>query len=104
MPVITGGQVIPGYGPYLFPAAPGAAVSAVQTLTQSGSVSAGTFRLGFKGSMTAPIAYSATAAVIDPVFEALPTVGAGNVVTGGGPLPGTPVTFTFGGSLAGQTL
>jgi hypothetical protein len=105
MPTISGGTIQPGYGPYLFAAPPGAAVNAVQTLTQSGSVSAGTFTLSFRGASTAPIAFGATAAAIDTALELLPTIGANGVTCGGGPLPGTPVTVTFNGTaLAGQNV
>jgi hypothetical protein len=80
----------------------GSPVNEVQTLTVTGTPTGGTFRLSFRGVQTAAIAFSATAAAIQAALEALSTVGVGNVVCAGGPLPGSPVTITFQGTLAGQ--
>jgi hypothetical protein len=72
----------------------------VQTVSISGTPTGGTFALGFKGAITAPIAYNATAAAVQSALQALATIGAGNVTCTGGPLPGTAVTCTFAGTLA----
>jgi hypothetical protein len=80
----------------------GSPVNEVQTLTVTGTPTGGTFRLSFRGVQTAAIVFSATAAAIQAALEALSTVGVGNVVCAGGPLPGSPVTITFQGTLAGQ--
>jgi hypothetical protein len=74
--------------------------SEVQTLTASGPPTAGTFTLTYGGQTTGAIAYNASAAVVQAALEALTNIGSGNVLGGGGPLPGTPVTITFQGALA----
>ena len=74
--------------------------SEVQTITISGSPTGGTFTLSYRGQTTTAIAYNAAAAAVDSALEALSTIGAGNVVVGGGPGPATPWTVTFGGALA----
>lgn len=77
-----------------------AGTSEVQTITITGTPAGGTFTLTYRGQTTSAIAYNAAAAAIDTALEALSSVGAGNVVAAGGPLPTTPVTITFGGTLA----
>lgn len=74
----------------------------IQTVTITGSPTGGTFTLSFKGQTTAGIAFNATAAAVQSALEALSTIGAGNVLGGGGPLPGTPVTVTFQGTLVSK--
>jgi hypothetical protein len=76
----------------------------VQTLTITGSPTGGTFTLTYSGQTTAAIAYNASAAVVEDALEALSNIASGDVVTGGGALPGTPVTITFTGNLAGQNV
>jgi len=71
-----------------------------QTLTMTGSPTGGTFTLTFQGQTTAPIAYNATAAVVDAALELLPNIGSGGVTAGGGPLPATPITVDFSPVLA----
>jgi hypothetical protein len=78
--------------------------SEVQTLTFTGTPTGGTFTLTYRGATTAPIAYNAVNTAVDTAFEALATVGAGNVAVTGGPGPGTPYVFTFGGTLANQSI
>lgn len=78
--------------------APVAGTNEVQTVATTGTPTGGTFRLRFKGQVTAPIAFNAAAAAIISALEALATVGAGNVAGGGGPLP-TGVTVTFQNAL-----
>jgi len=75
-------------------------VSAVQTLTVTGTPTGGTFRLSFRGIKTAAIAYNAAAATVQAALEAIVSVGAGNIVGSGGALPGTAVILTFAGTLA----
>lgn len=79
----------------------GTAVAEVQTLTATGTVSGGTYRLQYNGETTTSLAYNASNATIQAALEALPSIGTGGVTAGGGAFPGTPVTFTFAGSLAG---
>jgi hypothetical protein len=82
----------------------GTATNEVQTLTAGGTVSGGTYQLLWNGVLlpAAGLAYNAANATIQTQMDAL--VGAGNSVVGGGPLPGTPVTITFQGQLAGRRL
>lgn len=68
----------------------------VQTVNL-GAASAGTITIAFDGRTTGPIAYNATAATVN---TALQSVGLGDVVATGGPLPGA-ITLTFGGAYAG---
>jgi len=72
----------------------------VQTLTASGTVSGGTYTLSFMGETTSSLAYNANNATILSALNALPNVASGDITLGGGSLPGTPVTFTFGGQYA----
>lgn len=71
----------------------------LQTLTVSGSPSAGSLTLGYLGEY-AVINYDSTAASADTALEAISGIGSGNLTCAGGPLPGTPITITFTGSLA----
>jgi hypothetical protein len=82
----------------------GTSTNEVQTLTITGTPTGGTFRLAFRGVATANIAYNATAAAVQAALELLSTVGSGNVVATGGPLPATAVVLTFQGQLAGQNV
>jgi hypothetical protein len=73
--------------------------NAIQTITTTGTVTAGTFTLTFGGQTTAALPYTATASQIQTALLALSSIGTGNVSCAGGPLPGTGVTVTFTGSL-----
>lgn len=77
-----------------------AGTSEVQTITITGTPTGGTFTLSYRGQTTSALAYNAAAAAIQSALVGLTTIGAGNVTCAGGPLPGTPVTVTFGGTLA----
>lgn len=76
-------------------------VNEVQSLAMSGSPTGGTFTLSFGGQTTEPIPYNATAAQVQAFLEALSSIGEDNVSCSGGALPGTAVTITFQGTLAG---
>lgn len=52
-------------------------------------ISSGTYTLTFNAATTAPISWNANASTVDAALEALPTVGAGNVLVSGEPL-GSP--------------
>jgi hypothetical protein len=78
----------------------GAVGAAVQTLSVTGTPTGGGFALSFGGQTTGSIPFNATAAAVQIALTALGSIGAGNVVCTGGPLPGTAVTITFAGSLA----
>ena len=82
----------------------GAGTNEVQTLTATGTVSGGTYTIetpaAMGGEITDPIPYNASNARIQKELERLPGVRKGEVLVGGGPFPGTPVTFTFRGRWA----
>lgn len=82
----------------------GTAVNEVQTITITGTPTGGTFRLVFGDQMSPPIAYNASAATVQAALEALSNIGSGAVSCGGGALPGTAVTVTFQGALAGRNV
>ena len=72
----------------------------VQTFALYGTPTGGTFTLTYDGQTTAAIAYNAVNATVDTELEALSNIGAGDITIGGGPLPGTAVTVTFGNAMA----
>jgi hypothetical protein len=71
----------------------------VQTVTITGTPTGGSFTLTYAGQTTASIAFDANAAAVQAALLALPNLGTGDVVVGGGPGPGTPYTVTFALSL-----
>lgn len=75
----------------------------VQTITQTGTITAGSFALSLDAvSATAANAvYNVGTADLDTYIETIPNIGSGGVTVSGGPLPGTAGTITFGGTLAG---
>lgn len=79
-----------------------AAVNEVQTLTESGSPSGGTFTLGFDGETTAAIAYNATGAQVATALGLLANIGV-NGVSGSGSASG-PFVITFASHLAGAAV
>jgi hypothetical protein len=78
----------------------GTPANEVQTVTITGTPTGGDFTLTFDGQTTAAIAYNAAAAAVQSALEALANIDPGDVTAGGGALPGTPVTVTFGGQYA----
>lgn len=101
MPIIEG-----GLGIFTVAGAPTQGTNEVQTLTLSGTITGGTFKLAFDGYTTAAITWGSTdstlIAAIDAALEALPNIGASGVTCAAGTLSsgvGT-VTITFGGNLA----
>jgi hypothetical protein len=80
-----------------------AAIDEVQEF-DLGAASAGTFTITYAGQTTSAIAYDADAATVETALLALSNLAPGDVVCGGGALPGTPVTLTFGGTLAGTNV
>jgi hypothetical protein len=79
----------------------GAGTNAVQTITVTGTPTGGTFTLNFDGATTTTILYNSTAAQLQAILDALPTIGTGNTLVAGGALPGTPLTVTFRNTLGG---
>lgn len=77
------------------------AVNEVQTLSISSASSGGSFTLTFDGEESSAIAYNASAATIEGVFDSMGSVGNGNVACAGGDVGTADVTFTFSGDFAG---
>jgi hypothetical protein len=81
----------------------GANANAVQTLTETGTPTGGTFTLSYGGQTTAPIPFNASAAQVASALQALSSIGSSaNLTTAGGPFPGSAITVTFGGLLGNQ--
>ncbi|MEW2402128.1 hypothetical protein [Streptomyces sp. NPDC046862] len=80
---------------------PATGASEMQTVTVTGTPTGGTYTLTFSGQTTAAIPYNATASQVQSALVALSNIGVGDVLCAGGPHPGTPVTVTFQGNLAG---
>lgn len=74
----------------------------IQIISISGAPTGGPFTISYGGVTSAAIAYNAAASAVQTALEGMTTIGAGNVVATGGPLPGSPVTVTFTGALANQ--
>lgn len=85
-----------------------AKTSEIDTITPSGTVSGGSFKISVEGEATAAIAYTANAATIQAALEALGAVDKGDVVVTGGPLSATgpvvPVVLTWGGKYAHKAI
>jgi len=80
---------------------PAAGTNEVQTVTVTGTPTGGTYTLTFNGQTTSGIPYNATSSQVQSALVALSNIGAGDVLCAGGPHPGTPITVTFQGDLAG---
>ena len=105
-PVITGTGSLTGGttpAPTLAHIAKASLVTDVQTLSLSGNPTGGTFTLTFNNQTTAAIPFNATSAQVQAALVALSSIGPGNVVCAGGPLPGASVTINFAGQLAFQS-
>ena len=72
----------------------------VQQIAVTGTPTGGTFTLTFGAQTTSAIAYNATAATVQTALQALSSIGSGNILVTGGPLPGTALTATFAGTMA----
>ncbi len=76
----------------------GLSANEVQQITLDPTVTGGTFRLQYQGQQTAQLPFNADAATIQAALQALPAIGANNVIVTGGALPGTPITIEFIGA------
>ncbi len=94
---ITSGPDSGKVGPYQ-----ASGTAEVQTLTESGTISGGTFTITFNGQTTAAIASSATASTVQAALEALSNVAPGDIAVTGGPVETTALTLTFYGNLIGN--
>lgn len=87
-------------------AAPTGGTNEVQTIT--GAATGGTAMLAFEDlyirRQTPPLAFDITAAALQTALRALTNIGAGGVVTAGGPLGTAPITVTFQGALSDRDL
>ncbi len=70
-----------------------------QTLMIYGQPTGGTFTLNFNGSTTSSLNYNATAAQVQTALQALASIGSGNLLASGGPLPTLPIFLTWSGAL-----
>lgn len=80
------------------------AINEVQTIRERTNVTAGTFTITYDGQTTTPIAHNATATTVQAALIALSNLNVGDVVVTGGIVTTTPLTLTFGGSLAGTNI
>lgn len=68
----------------------------VQTVTETGTPSGGTFTLSVLSVQTAPLSYSASSGAVAAALNALPGIATvGGVTASGGPLPATAIVVTF---------
>lgn len=75
----------------------------VQTLSATGTPTAGSFTVTLGAVTSGTIVYNAAASAVQTALQAMSNIGSGNVACTGGPLPGSPVVCTFQGALAGTT-
>jgi hypothetical protein len=80
--------------------APVAGTNEQQTITESGTVTAGTFRLLYRNDRTTPLQWNASAADILAALRALNEIGAAGLSGAtGGPIQTTPVVVTFAANM-----
>lgn len=85
----------------------GGLINEVQTISVTATVGGGTYNLTFpmySNAQTAAIPFGANAATVLAAIALIPGYQAGDVIVGGGPLPGTPMTLTFGNIFAGKNV
>jgi subtilisin family serine protease len=81
---------------------------ALKEIQIDGSPTGGNFTLSFRppsqrqSAQTNPIAYDASAHDVENELTSLSSIGANDIVTQGGGLPGTPVVVKFTGQFAGE--
>ncbi len=81
----------------------GVAATAVQTISETGTVTGGSFTLTYMGApaqTTAAIVWNASAAQVQAALQALSQLGS-NITCSGGPLSTVAVACTFGKNFAG---
>lgn len=81
----------------------GGSTNEVQTITITGSPTGGDFDLTFFGE-TITVPYNASPATIKTLMEATDAIEVGDVITGGGTLPGGVPTVQFTGYYAGENV
>lgn len=73
----------------------------INTLSETGTISGGTYTITLDAQTTAAIPYNATAAQIQAALEALSNIAPGDVIVTGGPVHTAAVVITFTGTLNG---
>lgn len=68
----------------------------IQSIAFNGTITGGTYKLGFNSVLTSSIAYTATASQVQTALQGLSSIGAGNVAVAGT----NPMLVTFQGALA----
>lgn len=96
---VTGSNLMTFYGADL-----GGLSNEVQSVAITGTPTGGSFTLTYVDQETGNIAYNASATVVQAALRALSNIGTGNVTCTDGPLPGSAVTVTFTGALAGTDI
>lgn len=81
---------------------PPAPINEVQTVTITGSPTAGSFTLSLWGFPATAVAFNASAATLQSALAGISIIGAGNVTVSGA--AGGPYTVTFVGALAGMDI
>ena len=76
----------------------------VQTLTEDGTATSGTFSLAFGDAVTSALTFDDSAADIQTALRALSNISATGVSCSGGALGTNPVVITFAGEYAGQNV
>ena len=71
-----------------------------QTITLTGSPTAGTFTLDYGSGTPVSVAWNATAAQVQTALETLSTISSGDVKVTGSQLPDAPIVVEFTGALA----
>lgn len=80
----------------------GAAASAVQTITITGTPTGGTFSFSFGGVTIVGLARNVSTTDLQTALTGMPTIGAGNVTVTG--TAGSSYVLTFGGTMANKPL
>lgn len=83
---------------------PATGQSDVQTISEIGPPTSGSFTVVLDSVTSNTIPYNATAAAVQTALTGMANIGVGNVVCTGGPLPSSPVICTFGGTLVKTTM
>lgn len=79
-----------------------AASDAIHSLSTTGTPNGGQAIVTWPGYPSVTVAYNKTAVTLQTALDAV--FGAGQTVAAGGPWPGTPLTVTFEGTLANETV
>lgn len=76
-----------------------ATITSLTAITLSANATASaTVACAFSGTPVATIPFNASAADVQAILQALPSIGNDDIVCAGGPLPGTAVSITFCGT------